>query len=105
MGNSSFIMGKVSDQIAAAGEKDVLVFSADWCPFCKKAVAALADAGVKHQVIEIDGEIKSQLMEITGKSSVPQTFINGNFIGGCNDGGMGGVLPLLKSGEIQKMGS
>ena len=24
-----------------------------------------------------------------------------NFIGGCNDGGMGGTLPLLKNGKIK----
>ena len=32
-----------------------------------------------------------------------QVWIKGNFIGGCNDGGMGGVVPLLKSGKIQEI--
>ena len=28
---------------------------------------------------------------ITGQTSCPQVFIGGQFIGGCNDGGLGGV--------------
>ena len=39
-------------------------------------------------VIEADGAIKSQLKEKTGQTSVPQVFVKGNFIGGCNDGGV-----------------
>ena len=38
-----------------------------------------------------------------GKTSVPQVFVKGQFIGGCNDGGLGGTVPLLKSGKLQEM--
>ena len=40
---------------------------------------------------------------VTGKTSVPQVFVKGQFIGGCNDGGLGGTVPLLKSGKLQEM--
>jgi len=34
---------------------------------------------------------------------VPQTFVKGQFVDGCNDGGLGGTVPLLKSGKLQEM--
>ena len=43
------------------------------------------------------------LKALTGKTSVPQVFVKGQFIGGCNDGGLGGTVPLLKSGKLQEM--
>lgn len=48
------------------------------------------------------GAMKVELMKITGQSSVPQVFIGGEFIGGCNDGGLGGVKPLKASGQLEE---
>ena len=53
---------------------------------------------------EADGmAMKAELIKITGQSSVPQVFIGGKFVGGCNDGGMGGVVPLKKSGKLEEL--
>ena len=53
---------------------------------------------------EEDGmAMKAELAGITGQTSVPQVFVGGQFIGGCNDGGMGGVVPLKKSGKLEEM--
>ncbi|KAJ8613595.1 hypothetical protein CTAYLR_006128 [Chrysophaeum taylorii] len=82
---------------------DVVVFANDWCPFCKKAVEALKTAEIDFKYIEVDGGMKSELLAKTGKTSVPQVFVKGQFVGGCNDGGMGGTLPLLRNGKIQEM--
>jgi|Transcript_22442 glutaredoxin 3 len=93
-------MANIDQLIASA---DIVVFSSSWCPFCQKALAALKGAGFEPKVVEVDASIKSALSQKTGQSSVPQTFVKGNFIGGCNDGGMGGTLPLLKSGKIAEL--
>ena len=90
----------VSDIIKANA---VVVFSSSWCPYCRKAIAGLESAGISHRVIEVDGTLKSQLAALTGKTSVPQVFVKGTFIGGCNDDGLGGTLPLLRSGKLQAM--
>eukprot|EP00434_Breviolum_minutum_P000448 symbB.v1.2.000383.t1/scaffold17.1/size449391/20 len=86
-------------------EHDVIAFISPTCPFCKEAVAALKDAGYEPFVVEAGtySEIRSELTEKTNSSSVPKVWVKGNFIGGCNDGGMGGVLPLLKSGKIKEL--
>ena len=37
------------------------------------------------------------------RTSVPAIWIDGVYAGGCNDGGLGGTVPLLKSGKLQEM--
>lgn len=46
---------------------------------------------------------RAELAEITGRTSVPAIFVGGEFIGGCNDGGMGGIMTLDKAGELGPM--
>ena len=81
----------------------VVVFAASWCPYCKQAKAALKEAGVEFKDVEVTDAQKAELKALTGKTSVPQVFVKGQFIGGCNDGGLGGTVPLLKSGKLQEM--
>ena len=54
--------------------------------------------------------MKAELANILdGRTSLPAVFAGGEFLGGCNDGGLGGVSTLLKRGELapllQKAGS
>ena len=90
----------VAELIASA---PVAVFSAAWCPYCKQAKAALKAAGVEFREVEVTDAQKAELKALTGKTSVPQTFVKGQFVDGCNDGGLGGTVPLLKSGKLQEM--
>ena len=47
--------------------------------------------------------LRAELAELTGRTSVPAVFIGGTFVGGCNDGGLGGVITLQKDGRLQPM--
>ena len=40
---------------------------------------------------------------MTGRTSVPAIFVGGEFVGGCNDGGLGGVVTLQNSGKLLPM--
>ena len=40
-------------------------------------------------------------VQMTGRTSMPNIFIAGQSVGGCNDGP--GVATLQRSGELQKM--
>ena len=44
------------------------------------------DIGQKHTVIEATSEQRNTLKSKTGQSSVPNIWIKGKFVGGCNDG-------------------
>jgi len=83
--------------------QDVVVFSRTGCPYCRRAIEALNAHSIAHKVVELDAASKASLVKITGQSSVPQVFVKQQFVGGCNDGGMGGTLPLLANGTIQKI--
>lgn len=47
--------------------------------------------------------LRAELAEKTGRTSVPALFVNKQFVGGCNDGGLGGVLTLDKSGKLKPL--
>jgi len=47
--------------------------------------------------------LRAELAEKTGRTSVPALYVKGQFVGGCNDGGMGGVMTLDKAGELEPM--
>merc|ERR1712151_281046 len=93
--------GGVVDKYIA--DNDVVVFASSTCPFCEKAISSLTEAGYTPTVVEADEDMKSVLMEKCGSRSVPKVFVKRNFVGGCNDGGMGGVVPLLANGKIKDL--
>mmetsp|Transcript_18621 Transcript_18621/g.41866 ORF Transcript_18621/g.41866 Transcript_18621/m.41866 type:complete len:187 (+) Transcript_18621:103-663(+) len=86
-------------------EYEVIAFIASACPYCKKAVGALQDAGYNVKTVDcIKGtKIRADVESFTGSSSVPKVFVKGTFIGGCNDGGLGGVMECLDNGKIAEL--
>ena len=58
-----------------------------------------------RQLNEIDGgyALRAELAELTGRTSVPALYIGGEFVGGCNDGGLGGVMTLERDGRLKPM--
>mmetsp|Transcript_57903 Transcript_57903/g.147009 ORF Transcript_57903/g.147009 Transcript_57903/m.147009 type:complete len:188 (-) Transcript_57903:101-664(-) len=87
------------------GANDIVAFVMPPCPYCAKAVAALKDAGLQFKEVQAPkgSALRKQLEKMTNSSSVPKVYVKGQFVGGCNDGGLGGVLPLLKNGKLQEM--
>ena len=88
--------------------KPCIMFATSTCPFCETARKEMRAMGTVFTEIDFDEEddgmaMKAELAGITGQTSVPQVFIGGQFVGGCNDGGMGGVVPLKKSGKLEEM--
>jgi len=79
------------------------VFSWTRCPFCKNAKALLDDIGARYVAVELDtmddgNAIRSQLAEMTNRTSMPNIFIQGKSYGGCNDGP--GVMTLQNQGKL-----
>ena len=64
--------------------------------------------GAKYTVVELDTAeggyaLRAELAELTGRTSVPALYIGGEFVGGCNDGGLGGVMTLERDGRLKPM--
>lgn len=66
----------------------VEVYSSMWCPFCYRAKQLLKNKGVAFDEIDVDGDpaVRAEMRERAGgRHTVPQIFINGNGIGGCDE--------------------
>jgi len=93
---------------AAISSAPVVVFSKTTCPFCKKVKSLLSsyisvDDSSQANVIEINNrsdmaEIQDHLLAKVGKRSVPQVFIGGNHLGGCDD-----TVAAHDNGKLQSL--
>ena len=67
--------------------KKIEIYTWDTCPFCQRALALLNSKGVNFEQHKIDGdnETRTKISEKSGKTSVPQIFVDDVFIGGCDE--------------------
>lgn len=87
-------------------DNPVLMLSFTTCPFCVKAKAVLDGVNAKYTVIELDADpdgkaIRAELGDLIGRTSVPAIWIGQEFVGGCNDGPMGGLMKLDEAGKLE----
>jgi glutaredoxin 3 len=63
------------------------MYSSSLCGFCFRAKRLLDSKGVAYKEISVDGrgDMRQQMMQLTGGRTVPQIIINGNAIGGCDE--------------------
>ncbi|KAG2568741.1 glutaredoxin-C6-like [Panicum virgatum] len=78
---------KAKEIVASA---PVVVFSKSYCPFCVRVKQLFEKLGASFKAIEMDvesdgAELQDALKEWTGQRTVPNVFINGKHIGGCDD--------------------
>jgi glutaredoxin-like protein len=67
----------------AAKPLDVTVFSRKGCPFCMRAKGMLNDAGIRFEELVLNRDFtEATLRAVSGRSTVPQVFISGEYIGG-----------------------
>ncbi len=74
------------------------------CPFCTNAERLLLNKGVKnlHKIrVDLEPELRQEMMEKTGRRTVPQIYIDDRHIGGFEElralDLAGGLEPLLAS--------
>ncbi len=83
------------------------IYFKDWCPYSKRALALLSSKGVDFKAIDLTNnadELELQMRERSGRTSVPQIFIDGEHIGGYDDiaalDAAGELDPLLFAGDV-----
>lgn len=67
--------------------KSVEIYTWTTCPYCIRAKALLDQKGVSYREHVIDGNRNAlaDLKARTGSGTVPQIFIDSQFVGGCDD--------------------
>lgn len=78
----------------------VIVYSKTWCPYCAQVKGLFRDLKVDFTAVELDEVVEGEdvmdaLLSITHRRTVPQVFIQGEFIGGCDD-----TMGAYSSGEL-----
>ena len=80
----------------------VKMYTTAVCPYCIRAKQILKSKGVEQidEIrIDLDPTARDQMMQSTGRRTVPQIFIGATHVGGCDDlmalDAQGGLQPLL----------
>lgn len=71
---------------AAQKPLDIVVFSRDGCGSCVNAKALLREHGMDFAELKLNKDFRgTTLRAVSGRTTVPQVFINGEHIGGSED--------------------
>lgn len=79
----------------------VEVYAKTFCPYCTRAQHLLDSKGIDYQlyVIGFDGPKREEMIQrAKGRTTVPQIFIDGRHIGGCDD-----LMRLEHAGQLDQL--
>jgi glutaredoxin 3 len=80
---------------------EIEIFTQPYCPYCARAVALLTGKGVAFKEIDAPYGTPERREAITrsgGRTTVPQIFINGASVGGCDD-----LMALEAAGRLDPL--
>lgn len=78
----------------------VEVFTGALCPYCFSAKKLLKSKGVEFEEIDVTFKpgLRKEMAARAGSTSVPQIWINGNHVGGCDE-----LHALERKGELDAL--
>ena len=79
----------------------VLIYSTDSCPYCQAADRLLARKGVsdiERVRVDLEPARRAEMRQKSGRSTVPQIWIDGRHIGGSDE-----LHGLDDSGQLDKL--
>ena len=77
------------------------MYTKSTCPYCIRAKMLLQQKGIELHEIAVDfgGEKKQEMVQrANGRMTVPQIFINGRHVGGCDD-----LFELEDAGKLDEL--
>ncbi|MBB5985833.1 glutaredoxin 3 [Sphingobium lignivorans] len=78
----------------------VEIYTRAFCGYCARALALLRDKGVAFEEYDITmgGPGRAEMIQrANGRATVPQIFIDGQHVGGCDD-----LMALEASGKLDE---
>lgn len=79
----------------------VLMYSTAVCPYCVRAEQLLTRKGVteiEKVRIDLDPERREEMMQRTGRRTVPQIYIGETHVGGCDE-----LYELERQGKLDSL--
>lgn len=80
---------------------EVEVYTQPWCPYCARAKRVLEKKGVAFREISAPHgtpEREESIRRSGGRTTVPQIFIDGRSVGGCDE-----LMALDHAGKLDTM--
>ncbi|HVC59055.1 MAG TPA: glutaredoxin 3 [Acetobacteraceae bacterium] len=80
---------------------EVEIYTQPWCPYCARAVHILGGKGVAFREIDAphgSAERAEATRRSGGRTTMPQIFIGGQHIGGCDD-----LVALDRAGRLDPL--
>ncbi|OSX73894.1 hypothetical protein BU14_0320s0006 [Porphyra umbilicalis] len=87
----------------ALASSSVVLFTKSRCPYCVAARNLFNGLGVPYEAVELDKrpdgrDVQDALRERTGQRTVPNIFVGGGHVGGCDD-----LMQADADGTLRKM--
>ncbi|HYE51754.1 MAG TPA: glutaredoxin 3 [Azospirillaceae bacterium] len=79
----------------------VEIYTSPFCPYCHRAKRLLDDKGVAYEEIDVmaNPRRRPEMVERAGgRTTVPQVFIDGRALGGCDD-----IHALDRAGKLDPL--
>jgi glutaredoxin 3 len=79
----------------------VEIYTTMLCPYCWRAKKLLEERGARIKEVDVmaDGKLRAEMRERAGgRTSVPQIFIDGRHVGGCDE-----LYALDRAGKLEPM--
>ena len=80
---------------------EIEIYTQPWCPFCARAMHLLSNKGAEFREIDAphgSPERQDSIRRSGGRTTVPQIFICGQHIGGCDD-----LVALDRAGKLDPL--
>jgi len=81
-------------------QPDIKIYLTGWCPYCQRAKQLLGQKELAFTEIDIEDDpaLRTEMIEKSGRRTVPQIFIGARHVGGCDD-----LFALDRSGELDRL--
>jgi glutaredoxin len=71
---------------AAACSKKVVLYNADWCPYCRQVRIILARNGIKYSMLDATTErVQADMIRRFGDTAIPRTMIGASVVEGVDE--------------------
>lgn len=78
----------------------VKMFTRQYCSYCVRAKRLLDDLGVAYEEVSVDGDADAlaTMKAKSGQHTVPQIWIGGTHVGGCDE-----LMSLHSAGRLNEL--
>lgn len=81
-------------------DQGIVIYTTGWCGYCHAAKRLLNSKGVDYEEVDVgsDPELRAEVARRSGRTTVPQTFVDGVPHGGYDD-----LVALDRRGELDAL--